>query len=93
MSQFAPGWYPDPNPQVRAGSQRYWDGAQWTAHTAPPPLGERDVTPDGAPLAGWWQRVGAYVLDSLLVLVVGASCERSRAAMASEGRSTRPGDA
>jgi Protein of unknown function (DUF2510) len=26
-----PGWYPD-----AAGTQRYWDGQAWTAHTAPP---------------------------------------------------------
>ncbi|MFN8167530.1 MAG: DUF2510 domain-containing protein [Candidatus Nanopelagicales bacterium] len=25
------GWYPDPG---RPGGQRYWDGAQWTEHTA-----------------------------------------------------------
>ena len=29
-----PGWYPDP---AVAGGQRYWDGAQWTAHAQPPP--------------------------------------------------------
>jgi hypothetical protein len=27
-----PGWYPDPSD---AGGQRYWDGSQWTAQTAP----------------------------------------------------------
>jgi hypothetical protein len=26
------GWYPDPSSEERA---RYWDGASWTAHTAP----------------------------------------------------------
>jgi hypothetical protein len=26
------GWYPDPN---AAGTQRYWDGGQWTEHTSP----------------------------------------------------------
>lgn len=26
------GWFPDPHD---AGAQRYWDGVQWTSHTAP----------------------------------------------------------
>jgi uncharacterized RDD family membrane protein YckC len=30
------------------------------------------VTPDGVPLAGWWQRVLAYVLDAILVGIVTA---------------------
>ncbi|WP_078323655.1 DUF2510 domain-containing protein [Mycobacteroides salmoniphilum] len=30
-----PGWYPDPN---GSGGQRYFDGGQWTAHAAPPPM-------------------------------------------------------
>ena len=30
------------------------------------------TTPDGVPLAGWWHRVGAYVLDAImLTLIVG----------------------
>ncbi|MGZ4471917.1 MAG: DUF2510 domain-containing protein, partial [Nocardioidaceae bacterium] len=28
------------------------------------------TTPDGVPLAGWWQRVGAQVLDGLILTVV-----------------------
>lgn len=31
----------------------------------------RDVTPDGERLAGWWQRVGASVLDSVITGVLG----------------------
>ena len=30
MTDFEPGWYPD-----GTGMQRYWDGTQWTEHTAP----------------------------------------------------------
>jgi hypothetical protein len=30
MSSQPPGWYPDAQ-----GQQRYWDGNQWTEHTAP----------------------------------------------------------
>jgi hypothetical protein len=28
----APGWYPQPD-----GSNRWWDGAAWAEHSAPPP--------------------------------------------------------
>jgi uncharacterized RDD family membrane protein YckC len=30
------------------------------------------TTPDGVPLAGWWQRVLAYILDALIVGVIAA---------------------
>lgn len=81
-----PGWYPDPE-RPRPGEPprlRYWSGEVWTEHTAAAPLAapsgrllpmERQRTPDGVPLATWWQRVGAYVIDGLLIglvqLVVG----------------------
>ncbi|HEX6246566.1 MAG TPA: RDD family protein [Nocardioidaceae bacterium] len=78
MTQTPAGWYPDPAPQ--AGPQqpgaprlRYWDGRAWTEHVHPsqqygaPPAVTGPTTPDGAPLSGWWRRVGAFVIDSLLI--------------------------
>ena len=66
---------------------RYWDGSGWTEHTAPatPPVstGQYGVasatahgkppatTPDGVPLAGWWHRVGAYLIDSVILITIG----------------------
>lgn len=49
---------------------RYWDGTTWTAHTAPAtpltvPMGP--TTPDGEPLAGWWWRVLAYLIDGTII--------------------------
>src|SRR4051812_22143893 len=32
MSSAPAGWYPDTQ---TPGQQRYWDGSQWTEHTAP----------------------------------------------------------
>ena len=32
MTEQQAGWYPDP---TMTGSQRYWDGSQWTEHVAP----------------------------------------------------------
>ncbi|GAA5157891.1 RDD family protein [Ornithinimicrobium tianjinense] len=32
---------------------------------------ERTRTPDGQPLAGWWHRVGARLLDSIVIAIVG----------------------
>jgi len=71
VTQAPAGWYPDPDPNLRA--LRYWDGTAWTAHTAPvtpqaTPTGP--TTPDGEPLAGWWWRALAFVIDTVIVGVV-----------------------
>jgi uncharacterized RDD family membrane protein YckC len=29
------------------------------------------MTPDGVPLAGWWHRVGAYLIDGVILVTVG----------------------
>ena len=43
MSNSSPaGWYPD---QQVPGQQRYWDGVQWTSHTAPD---RQPIPPSGA---------------------------------------------
>jgi uncharacterized RDD family membrane protein YckC len=84
VTQIQPGWYPDPSsPQSHL---RYWSGQAWTEHVharqehyAGPqqpyyaaqqlgPVGP--TTPDGVPLSGWWRRVGAFLIDSLLVSTV-----------------------
>jgi uncharacterized RDD family membrane protein YckC len=81
MTQIPAGWYPDPAPTApgQSPSQRYWDGQTWTEHVFPGPTyapayaaatRPGPTTPDGVPLAGWWQRVGAYLLDGLIVGVV-----------------------
>ena len=38
----APGWYADPSVY---GAMRWWDGAQWTAHTTPTPSQEYQGNP------------------------------------------------
>ena len=81
MTETPAGWYPDPTPASAAPSVRYWDGQAWTEHVAhgarpayaqpayAPPVGP--VTPDGAPLASWWARVGAHLIDLVIVGGVG----------------------
>lgn len=73
MTQIPAGWFPDPEPG-QADRLRYWDGQLWTEHTHPVTPGYAGpggrvvkTTPDGAPLAGWWMRVGASVLDFLIL--------------------------
>jgi uncharacterized RDD family membrane protein YckC len=49
---------------------RYWDGTAWTTHVSAAPAAAvptGPTTPDGEPLAGWWWRVLAFVVDSIIV--------------------------
>ena len=73
MTQIPAGWFPDPEPG-QTHRLRYWDGQLWTEHTHPMAPGYAGpggqvakTTPDGAPLAGWWMRVGASLIDSLIL--------------------------
>jgi len=72
-----PGWYADPNPPPGvAPGVRWWDGQGWTDNAYPQPAGppsvpgQPPVTPDGEPLAGWGVRLGAYLIDAVLVFLV-----------------------
>jgi uncharacterized RDD family membrane protein YckC len=70
VTQTPADWYPDPNDDRQL---RYWDGSAWTAHVAAAPVPARPTgptTPDGEPLAGWWWRVLAYVIDTIIISVV-----------------------
>jgi uncharacterized RDD family membrane protein YckC len=74
VTQVPAGWYPDPDPAAAGRSAlRYWDGSAWTSHVtadSTPVTPTGPTTPDGEPLAGWWWRVLAYVIDSITVSVV-----------------------
>ena len=48
MSDFAPGWYPDPNDSLK---QRYWNGAAWTELSRESSNGAQD----------WSNRLGGIV--------------------------------
>lgn len=80
MTQIPAGWYPDPTaPPTHPPHLRYWDGGSWTEHAAAPPAPTAPMgyaapgptTPDGVPLAGWWWRVLAFVIDSFIVGIPG----------------------
>lgn len=63
----------EPTNPYAGGSQPPFQGQQWQ----PMPGGQQlqhlqaPTTPDGQPLAGWWRRVGARILDGILIAVVG----------------------
>jgi uncharacterized RDD family membrane protein YckC len=67
VTQTPADWYPDPSDDHRL---RYWDGSAWTAHVAPSPVPAQPVgptTPDGEPLAGWWWRALANLIDGTIL--------------------------
>ncbi len=61
---------PDPQPGPPPYQQVY--GQPRTQSGPPPAYGVRApaTTPDGQRLAGWWHRVGAYLLDVVLLVVL-----------------------
>jgi len=72
VTEIPAGWYPDPDPAAAGGSLRYWDGTAWTSHvhTIEPRRSIGPTTPDGEPLAGWWTRVLAFMIDNIIVSFV-----------------------
>lgn len=61
-----PGWYPDPS---GAPLQRYWDGASWSGHTAPP-TGPAPAAPRRKWIPWAIAAVCALLLVALLVVWV-----------------------
>ncbi len=67
----SPGWYPQSD-----GTQRYWDGQQWTEHTAPSAPQEPPAAPPPTKKKSWFLRhkiltgLGALVL---LFIVIGTA--------------------
>lgn len=64
-------WGPVAQPSVssRTESSRT-ESSRTTQPGGPPPGAKPLVTPDGAPLADYWPRVVAYLIDGLLLMVV-----------------------
>ena len=83
--QAPPGWYQaetDP-----PGTHRYWDGTNWSAETRPaapaPRTGDYEMqpgtemragqrtTPYGRTIASPWKRIGARIIDVILLGIIG----------------------
>jgi len=68
-----PGWYPAPGDP--AGTHRYWDGVAWQgepqpiqgAGGAPAGMAQEGMTPHGQRLATAGQRIGARLIDAVIV--------------------------
>jgi uncharacterized RDD family membrane protein YckC len=62
------GWYhaeTDPS-----DTERYWDGSMWTADTRPVEPRTGPKTPDGRTLASGWARIGARLIDLVILLLI-----------------------
>ena len=55
-------------PGQEPGQQPYGQGG-WSMPPAPTVYGTRARTPDGEPLAGWWKRAAARIIDWIIVWV------------------------
>lgn len=82
MSKRA-GWYPDPFDASEHAGVRYWNGHHWTSEAmnryqlaaTQERYAEQGVDPSvtlehGTRLSGWWRRVAALLLDSVIVQAV-----------------------
>lgn len=54
----------------QAGGQQYGQPYGQQPYVGAPAYVGALTTPDGVPLAGWWHRVGAYVIDILILGVI-----------------------
>lgn len=52
--------------------QGQWGGAPMPGGYNAMDADPRSITPDGQPLAGWWHRVGARLIDGLIMLPIAA---------------------
>jgi uncharacterized RDD family membrane protein YckC len=70
-SQTPPQQYPPQGQQQYPPQQYpYGQGGGWHMPPAPTVYGARARTPDGEPLAGWWKRLAARVVDWIIVWVL-----------------------
>ncbi|AXH97777.1 RDD family protein [Ornithinimicrobium avium] len=63
----------DPSNPYAGGTQPPFQGQQWQSMPGGHQLQGLPVptTPDGQPLAGWWHRVAARIIDGVIILAVG----------------------
>ena len=69
--QYPPRQHPygQPQPGQPPGQQPQQKG-RWSMPPAPTVYGTQARTPDGEPLAGWWKRAAARIIDWIIVWVV-----------------------